>query len=110
MELLCPSNKYGGSDSRVYLDKGDDVVTVDFGKPYHKTLEDALYGLELMDYRELPENFDRYREDDQRRIALRMLSVLEAAQAGLDLESGPFPVKDLPLDEALKAIETFKTS
>jgi len=88
---------------------GDDVLTLDFGKPYNHTLEAAFYGPQFVDYGEFPENFDRYHEDDQRRIALRMLSVLEAAQAGVDLESGPFAVKDLSLEEALKAIEAFKS-
>ena len=31
-------------------------------------------------------------------------------QAGIDLETGPFPVKDLSLEEALKAIEALKAN
>ncbi len=80
---------------------GTDALPFDFGLPYRKTFEETLYGLQLVDYIELPQHFDRYNAADQRRIALRMLAVQEAAMAGRDLESGPFPGRDLPLDEAL---------
>jgi len=57
--------------------------------------------LQLVNYGELPMNFDRYNAEDQRRIALRMLATVEAARAGRDLESGPFPTEDLGLEQAL---------
>ncbi len=84
---------------------GADGLVYDFGTPYHKTLSDALYGLELVDYAHLPLNFERYSPADQARIANRMLAVLEAQAQGLDLESGPFPVGDLPLDEGLARLK-----
>lgn len=80
---------------------GDEELLFDFGLPYRKTLEETLYGLQLVDYGELPMNFDRYNAEDQRRIALRMLATVEAARAGRDLESGPFPTEDLGLEQAL---------
>jgi hypothetical protein len=79
----------------------DDSLSFDFGQPYRKTIEETLYGLQLADYGELPMNFDHYSAEDQRRIALRMLATVEAARAGKDLESGPFPAEDLGLDQAL---------
>jgi hypothetical protein len=82
----------------------DDELTFDFGKPYHKTLEDALYGLELVDYSQLPVNFERYRESDQMRITNRMLAVVEAAKAGANLEKGDFPVGSWSLADALKQL------
>ncbi len=79
-----------------------DVFPFDFGVPYTKTYEEMLYGVELVDYSQLPLNFDRYSPDDQARIAARMLAVIEAAKRGENLETGrPFPVTLLPLDEAL---------
>jgi hypothetical protein len=83
----------------------DDVLTLDFSGPYQETLTKAAYGLDLVDYSQLPLNFERYSADDQARIANRMLVVIEAAQAGIDLETGPFPTKDLPLDQALKRLK-----
>ena len=86
---------------------GSDVLDFDFGLAYRKTFEEALYGYD-MDYRRLPMNFDRYSKDDQARIAVRMVTVLEAAANGVDLETGPFPVKTLPLETALAQIETMQ--
>lgn len=83
----------------------NDVLTLDFDAPYQETLTKAAYGLDLVDYSQLPLHFERYSPDDQARIANRMLAVIEAAQAGLDLETGPFLSKNLPLDEALKRLK-----
>jgi uncharacterized protein DUF4058 len=87
---------------------GDDRLKFDFGACYRKTFEEMAYGLELVDYSQFPPNFGRYSKADQARIAARMLAVLEAAKGGIDLETGPFPVKSLSLDKALKQIETLK--
>lgn len=73
--------------------------------PYHKQYKEMLYGLEQIDYREFPLNFDRYSRADQTRIARRMLAVLEASQRGIDLETGPFPDKEIGLDEAVAQLE-----
>lgn len=82
---------------------GDETLAFDFGPPYRKMFEETLYGLQLVDYGALPDGFDRYSTTDQRRIATRMLAVAEAA-AGHDLETGPFPVRELPIAEALARI------
>lgn len=82
-----------------------DLIEGDFCTPYQETLTRAAYGLELADCSQLPTHFERYSVDDQARIVNRMLAVLEAAEAGIDLETGPFPAKDLPLDEALKRLK-----
>ncbi len=84
---------------------GADVLHFDFGPPYRKTFEETLYGLQLVDYAEPPANFDHYSAADRRRIALRMLAVVEAAAAGYDLETGPFPVRDVALEEALTLLD-----
>ncbi len=84
----------------------DDLLTFDFGPPYHRTLAEALYGLEVVDYGQLPVHFERYHARDQARIANRILAVLRASQAGTDLETGPFPAPSLPLEDALKAIDS----
>jgi hypothetical protein len=83
---------------------GPDVLEFDFNAAYQRTYTGTLYGPEFVDYSQLPLNFDRYSPADQTRIACRMLSVLEAAHAGTDLETGPFLVKDIPLDAALEQI------
>jgi hypothetical protein len=81
-----------------------DALPFDFGVPYRKTLEEELYGLELVDYQELPARFNRYRTVDQTRIAVRMVAILQAAHAGVDLDRGPFPIRALPLEAALAEI------
>ncbi|MEZ4735871.1 MAG: hypothetical protein R3E79_52950 [Caldilineaceae bacterium] len=86
-----------------------DALSFDFGVPYRKTFDEALFGLELVDYGQLPVNFNRYSKTDQTRIAARMLAVLEAARAGVDLETGPFPVKAVTLEAALTEIEALRT-
>ncbi len=86
----------------------DDLLALDFAKPYHKTLEDALYGLEFVDYAERPLRFDRYSEADQVRIANRMLAVLRAARAGDPLQTPPLAVQPLALDAALHELERLR--
>jgi hypothetical protein len=83
----------------------DDALPFDFFVPYTKTFEEALYGLELVDYSILPDNFDRYGPIDQTRIVSRMLAVLEAARRGENLEIGsPFPVAEVTLEEGLARV------
>ncbi len=88
---------------------GNDVLEFDFAAPYHKTLSDALYGLEWVDYSQFPIHFDHYLEADQRRIANRMLTVLDAAAAGKNLEANLPLVGSLPLDAALARLEPYVT-
>jgi len=87
---------------------GQDTFTFDFNAAYTKTYEEMLFGIESVDYSQLPLHFERYTAADQTRIARRMVAVLEAARAGTDLESGPFPVRDVLLNEALAQIESFR--
>lgn len=82
-----------------------DVLAFDFDAPYQKTFVELFYGLELVDYGQLPLNFRRYRERDQARIATRMLAVIEAANQQVELEQGPFPVHDMPLKKALAQLQ-----
>jgi len=87
---------------------GDDTLTFDFGAPYNKTIQEAIFAYEFVDYSKLPLHFDYYSAPDQARIAARMVAVLQAAHDGIDLETGPFPVEPLTLEAALATIETFK--
>ncbi|MDX1992357.1 MAG: DUF4058 family protein [bacterium] len=83
----------------------DDVLDFDFGLPYKKTYEEMLYGLEYVDYGQLPLNFDRYSEVDQARIVARMLAVLKAAREGTDLEAdAPLEAETLTLAQGLRAL------
>jgi len=87
---------------------GEDKISFDYNIVYRDLFETGYVALRRVDYTELPLNFERYSPDDQRRIAARMLAVLEAARDGVDLESGPFEVKDITLEDALAQIETLK--
>lgn len=86
---------------------GDDVLKFDLGPVYDKTFAEVLYGAGI-DYAQLPVHFESYNETDQARIVSRMLHVLDAAQAGRDLEQPPRPIEPLPLGEALKRLETYQ--
>jgi hypothetical protein len=86
-----------------------DVLDFDFNRAYQETFEQSLYGYDSgFDYSALPLNFERYSLEDQTRIARRMLSVMEAVHTGTDLETGPFPVKEVSLEEALAQIEALR--
>jgi len=84
-----------------------DTLAFDFGAAYRKTFEEMAYGLELVDYTQLPLNFDRYSPFDQERILNRMLAVLKARRSGHNLEEGPFPAGSLSLDEAHAQLQQF---
>lgn len=88
---------------QIPLNRGD-VLTFDFGAAYGKTFEEMAYGLEYIDYRDLPVNFARYSVDDQARIGARMVAILEAAKSGVDLERGPFPAAAMNLEDALARV------
>lgn len=84
----------------------DDVLSFDFNAPYQKTYQELLYGLELVDYNQLPLNFDRYSHDDQIRIVARMIAILKATQDGLNLDSAaPFPTEAITLSEGLSRLQ-----
>jgi hypothetical protein len=84
---------------------GDDLLIFDFDAVYQKVFVDSLFGYD-MNYAVLPVGFERYSAADQARIARRMLAVLEAARAGLDLEGAPLPVDEsLTLEMALERLQ-----
>ncbi|MDX1992356.1 MAG: DUF4058 family protein [bacterium] len=88
---------------------GSDVLAFDFGVPYRKTFEEMYYGLRFVDYTQFPLNFDRYSEVDQARIVARMLAVLKAARAGMDLEADtPLEVEAITLEAGLAELERWK--
>lgn len=87
---------------------GGDALTFDFGVPYRKTFEEGLYG-RLVDYKQLPQHFDRYSLPDQTRIVRRMLAVVGASGVGADLEAGKIAaVPDVTLDEALERLAALR--
>ncbi len=89
---------------------GDDVMIFNFGTPYEHTFKASFHG-DQVDYSTLPLNFRHYIPADQRRIAARMLAVLEAYKQGIDLETGPFAVReDITLEQTLAEIEKLKTN
>jgi Protein of unknown function (DUF4058) len=88
---------------------GADTLKFDFGIPYAKTFEEGFLG-DQVDYSTLPLHFEHYNPADQKRIAARMVTVLQAARNGIDLETGPFPTADTDLDEALKQIKALRNS
>lgn len=87
--------------------QGSDVLAFDFGQPYNRTLEESMFGLDV-DYRQFPPNFQRYHSADQERIAARMVAVLDANVHNVDLETGPFPIRDMTLSAALAEIESLR--
>jgi hypothetical protein len=87
----------------------DDTLLFDFGSAYHKTYTEGVYGLEWVDYSQLPLQFERYSRADQMRILARMLAVLKASRDGLDLEQGALFATDKPdFDKALGQIRAWK--
>jgi hypothetical protein len=85
---------------------GDDLLIFDFDAVYQKVFIDSLFGYDL-NYAALPVGFERYSAADQARIARRMLAVLEAARAGIDLEAAAPLLTDesLSLEAALERLQ-----
>jgi len=101
-------NQFGVDDSLPVLNvalRGEDLLSMDLNDSYHAAIQDALYGFELVDYGSLPQRFERYRLDDQAKIAARMLAVIQSQKQGSDLEDGPFAKQMIPLEDALKQLE-----
>jgi hypothetical protein len=74
---------------------GDETIPLDLDRVYQTTFESLrAYSLRV-DYASPPANFARYSEGDQARIRRRMACVLAQAEAGTDLETGPFPLLEL---------------
>lgn len=65
---------------RIPLDEGD-AISFDLGEVYHHTfVQNALYGLRIVDYANMPENFASYDPVDQARIEDVMKRVSDASQ------------------------------
>jgi Protein of unknown function (DUF4058) len=71
-----------------------DSFIVDFGAVYNRTYQKLRAYSFIVDYEQLPVNFERYSVADQERIKRRMAAVRQAHEQGIDLEQGPFPVPD----------------
>lgn len=93
---------------QIPLNAGD-TVACDFDGVYQRTFEEALYG-DMVDYGLMPPRFNRYRREDQARIAARMLAIIKAAQAGIDLETDTLNTEDLLLETALQQIKVLQDS
>lgn len=82
-----------------------DIVQMELNAVYYTTYERALYGIDpktQVNYRVFPANFQNYTLADQQKITKRMLTVIDAAQNGIDLEGDtvPFPINE-NLDPAM---------
>jgi len=86
---------------------GTDKVKIDFAAVYQTTFEEARYGYSPdLDYHQLPTHFDRYSLSDQERIVARMLAIIKAEQAGVDLETNaPLPTETVSLEDGLQQIQ-----
>jgi hypothetical protein len=75
--------------------------------PYQKVFADSFYG-DRVDYSELPMRFERYSESDQLRILNRMMTIIQAAQQGQDLEQASLPLLPAPstIADGLKQVES----
>lgn len=83
--------------------EGEDFILFDFDAPYQRSFEEMYYG-NTVNYAEFPVNFSHYSAQNQARIAARMLAVLEAAAARIDLETAPLLLKDLSDEETFKQL------
>jgi hypothetical protein len=81
-----------------------DILNFDFNAPYQKLFEESFFGDDV-DYSQLPLNFERYNKADQQRITCRMVAIMEAAQAAIDLETNaPLPIESMSLEDALRKL------
>jgi len=86
-----------------------DTLDFDFGAVYRRTFEEMLYGNKI-DYSQLPLKFELYSSDDQARIVSHMLTVVEAAHNGENLESDPQALEPIPLEVALNRLQILSRS
>ncbi len=79
MPIYFRDNQFRGVNAHLH---DDDSVPFDFGAVYNHTFAaNNVYGRRLVDYAALPEGFDTYDEEDQRRIRARMAVAAEAHQS-----------------------------
>jgi hypothetical protein len=86
---------------------GSDVLLFDFHAAYNKTFNETLYGMQLVDYSQLPSHFEKYSRNDQTRILSRMITLRNAHLNSENLESDavPLPAPLIPFEEARRQIE-----
>lgn len=75
---------------------GQDLVDFNLHAAYQATFTRIRYGKSLdtlIDYQQIPPNFDTYRLSDQQKILKRMLAVMDAANRGVDLEGAAIPLE-----------------
>lgn len=80
---------------------------VDFNTPYQQMFTKMFYG-DQVDYGQLPVGFAAYGRNDQTWIVARMLAVLKAVPAGVDLETATLPVEAVEFEEGLSQLETLR--
>jgi hypothetical protein len=90
--------------------RGGAQLTFDFDAAYQRTFADGLFGLEDVDYAALPARFDLYGQADQTRILNRMMAVIDAAGAGIDLETAIIAPLTLAADQARAAWDAYASS
>lgn len=73
---------------------GDEKMSFDFGRAYDEAFERQRFTAMVSDYSQLPIGFESYTPIDRACIERRMQFVQKAAAAGLDLEQGPFALKE----------------
>jgi hypothetical protein len=83
---------------------GKDFVAFDFYVPYDLHFRRLRLGAGV-DYAQLPLHFDRYSPADQARIVNKMLAIIEAHQAGKDLETVELQVVEYGLVEGLEMLK-----
>lgn len=84
-----------------------DVLHFDFQAAYNKTFTETLYGMQLVDYSQLPLHFEKYSRNDQTHILSRMLVLRNAYQNSQNLESDavPLPAPLIPYEVARSQLE-----
>lgn len=77
----------------------EESLAFDFGAAYDKTYTEMGYGLESVDYAELPAHFDGYNVRDQWTVLKKMVVILRAHVAGQPLTSAPALDEDVNIDD-----------
>ncbi len=73
---------------------GQENIVLNFARVYDRTFSSLSTFSNRADYAKEPIHFQSYAPEDQQRIWARMLAVMDAERAGLDLENAPFPVSE----------------
>lgn len=83
---------------------GDEYGECDIQAVYDFMFEYKFYG-DVVDYTQLPLHFDRYSPADQQRIVNKMLAIIQAHQAGKDLETVELQVVEYSLEDGLQKLK-----